>query len=91
MCGSSKVTLSHEFAGTVVSVGSGVTRFRPGDNVGVDYSIKDTVNLVYIPMTNDAAIADQFIGDYDENYETVTNLIPVTESAKFLRLELGEQ
>ena len=30
------MTLSHEFAGTVVSVGSSVTRFRPGDNVGVD-------------------------------------------------------
>merc|ERR1711973_67233 len=36
VCGSSKVTLSHEFSGTVVSVGSGVTRFKPGDNVGVD-------------------------------------------------------
>ncbi|VGO16294.1 hypothetical protein PDESU_04885 [Pontiella desulfatans] len=63
---------------------------RIGDNLGVDYSIKDTYNLVYIPITNETEIAAQYMGDYDESYETVTNLIPAEGSVKFLRLELEE-
>lgn len=37
VCSSKKVTLSHEFAGTIVKVGEVAARkFRPGDRVGVD-------------------------------------------------------
>jgi len=61
---------------------------RKGALLGIDYKLKDTVNLVFIPMTNDAAVASQSVGEYDANYETVTNLIPTTESAKFIRLQL---
>ncbi len=61
---------------------------RKGTNLGISYKLKDTVNLVFIPMTNDAAVAAQYIGDYDANYESVTNLIPVTENEKFIRLEI---
>ena len=37
VCGSEKVTLGHEFAGTVVTMGPGAgNKFSVGDNVGVD-------------------------------------------------------
>jgi hypothetical protein len=63
---------------------------RKGDNLGIDYSIKDTYNLIYVPMTNDTPIAAQYTGEYDADYETVTNLIPIVDDEKFLRLELEE-
>ena len=63
---------------------------RTGDDLGIDYNLKETEDLVYIPMTNDVVVAFEYAGPYTNDYESVTNLIPITADNKFIRLEIEE-
>jgi len=82
---------------TVEVVGVGDTNYlqyvhlqRIGDNLGIDYSIKESGDLVNEPMINDATIAAQYIGEYDKNFQTVTNLVPIVDDQNFIGLQLEE-